>query len=192
MSQLFMSDDLRTGASASASVLPMNIQGWFPLGLTGLISLQSKGLSRVFSSTVWKHLWVRRAEFWGQCDLVSVRYGNSLILNFPLLWSGQTDMYSMFSQVVKIKDDVRWGGAWKQPSTKLTKSWNSLENRVNCFIKKNEYVCPLSAGDPHPHLQARVCSLHISVWVTPSPPFRKLMFWCYQELSWFTRYSRGA
>ena len=44
------------GASASASVLPMNIQGWFPLGLIGLISLQSKGLSSVFSSTiVWKH-----------------------------------------------------------------------------------------------------------------------------------------
>ena len=38
-------------ASASASVLPMNIQDWFPFGLTGLISLQSKGLSRVFSST---------------------------------------------------------------------------------------------------------------------------------------------
>ena len=44
------------GVSASASVLPMNIQGWFPLGLIGLISLQSKGLSRVFSSTtVQKH-----------------------------------------------------------------------------------------------------------------------------------------
>ena len=44
------------GASASASVFPMNIQSWFPLGLTGLISLQSKGLSRVFSSTtVQKH-----------------------------------------------------------------------------------------------------------------------------------------
>ena len=39
------------GASASASVLPMNIQGWFPLELTGLISLLSKGLSRIFSST---------------------------------------------------------------------------------------------------------------------------------------------
>ena len=39
------------GASASVSVLPMNIQDWFPLGLTGLISLQSKGLSGVFSST---------------------------------------------------------------------------------------------------------------------------------------------
>ena len=44
------------GASASASVLPMNIQDWFPLGLTGLISLLSKGLSRVFSSiTVQQH-----------------------------------------------------------------------------------------------------------------------------------------
>ena len=44
------------GVSASASVLPMNIQDWFPLGLTGLISLQSKGLSRVFSNiTVQKH-----------------------------------------------------------------------------------------------------------------------------------------
>ena len=46
----------RIGDSASASVLPMNIQGWFHLGLTGLISLQSKGLSRVFFNiTVQKH-----------------------------------------------------------------------------------------------------------------------------------------
>ena len=44
------------GVSASASVLPMNSQDWFSLALTGLISLLSKGLSRVFSSTtVWKH-----------------------------------------------------------------------------------------------------------------------------------------
>ena len=45
-----------SGASASASVLPMNIQCWFPLQLTGLISLQSKGLSRVLSNTtIWRH-----------------------------------------------------------------------------------------------------------------------------------------
>ena len=44
------------GASASASVLPMNIQGWFPSGLTGLISLLSNGLSRIFSgTTIQKH-----------------------------------------------------------------------------------------------------------------------------------------
>ena len=56
MSQLFTSGGQIIGASASASVLPMNIQGWFPLGLTGLISLQSKELSRVFSNiTIWKH-----------------------------------------------------------------------------------------------------------------------------------------
>ena len=54
MSQFFTSGGQSIGFSASASVLSMNIQGWFPLGLTGLISLQSKGLSRV-SSTVQKH-----------------------------------------------------------------------------------------------------------------------------------------
>ena len=55
VSWLFASGGQSIGASASASVLPMNVQGWFPLGLTNLTSLQSKGLSRVFSSiTVWK------------------------------------------------------------------------------------------------------------------------------------------
>ena len=50
ISQVFASGGQSIGASASESVLPMNIQDWFPLGLTGLISLLSKGLSRVFSS----------------------------------------------------------------------------------------------------------------------------------------------
>ena len=56
MSWLFASGGQSIRASASASVFPMNIQDWFPLGLTGLFSLQSKGLSRVFANTtVWKH-----------------------------------------------------------------------------------------------------------------------------------------
>ena len=56
MSQFFSSGDQTIGVSASASVLPMNIHGWSPLGWTGWISLQSKGLSRVFSNTtVQKH-----------------------------------------------------------------------------------------------------------------------------------------
>ena len=56
MCQLFASGGQSIGAPASVPVLPMNIQSWFPLGLNGLISLLSKGLSRVFSSTtVWKH-----------------------------------------------------------------------------------------------------------------------------------------
>ena len=56
ISWLFTSDHQSIGVSASASILPLNIQDWFPLGLTGLISLLFKGLSRAFSSiTVWKH-----------------------------------------------------------------------------------------------------------------------------------------
>ena len=56
VSWLFTSGDQRNGASASASVLLVHIQGWSPLGLTGWLSLQSKGLSRVFSNTaVRKH-----------------------------------------------------------------------------------------------------------------------------------------
>ena len=56
VNQFLASGGQSIGVSASASILPMNIQNWFPLGLTNLISLQSKGLSRVFSSTtVQKH-----------------------------------------------------------------------------------------------------------------------------------------
>ena len=60
MSRLFTSGGQSVGASASSSVLPMNIQDWFPLGLTGWISLLSKGFSRVFSNTA-----VQKLQFFG-------------------------------------------------------------------------------------------------------------------------------
>ena len=60
MSQFFASGGQSIGVSASASVLPMSIQDWFPLGWTGCISLQSKGLSRVFSNTT-----VQKHQFFG-------------------------------------------------------------------------------------------------------------------------------
>ena len=56
MSQLFASGGQSIGLSASASVLPMNIQDWFPLGWTGWISLQSKGLSRVFPTPQFENI----------------------------------------------------------------------------------------------------------------------------------------
>ena len=60
MSQLFASGGQSTGVSASTSVLPINTQDWFPLGWTGWVSLQSKGLSKVFSgTTVQKHEFFR-------------------------------------------------------------------------------------------------------------------------------------
>ena len=76
MSQLFASGGQSIGVSASASVLPKNIQDWFPLGWTGLISLQSKGLSRVFSKTT-----VQKYQFFGtQLSL----YSNSHMHTRPL------------------------------------------------------------------------------------------------------------
>ena len=60
MSQFFASDGQSIRASVSASVLPINIQDWLPLGLTGIISLQSKGFSRVFSNTT-----VQTHQFFG-------------------------------------------------------------------------------------------------------------------------------
>ena len=57
MSWFFTSGGQSTGVSASTSVLPVNVQDWFPLGWTGWISLQSKGLSRVFSNTTVQKHW---------------------------------------------------------------------------------------------------------------------------------------
>ena len=65
MSQFFTSGGQSIGVSASASVLLMNIQNWLPLGLTGWISLQSRGLSRVFSNTtVQKHQFFGAQIYW--------------------------------------------------------------------------------------------------------------------------------
>ena len=71
VSQLFASGGQSIGASASPSVLPVNIQGWFPLGLTGWISLQCKGLSRVFSNTtIQKHqLFSTQLSLWSNSHI---------------------------------------------------------------------------------------------------------------------------
>ena len=82
MSQFFTSGGQRIGALASASVLPVNIQDWFPLGWTGWISFQSKGLSRVFSNTT-----VQKHQFFGtQLSLWSDSHIHTWLLEKPQLW----------------------------------------------------------------------------------------------------------
>ena len=82
VSQFFISGGQNIGVSASASVLPMNIQVWFPLGWTGWISLQSKGLSRVFSKTT-----VQKHKFFGsQPSLWSNSHIPTWLLEKPQLW----------------------------------------------------------------------------------------------------------
>ena len=89
MSQFFTSGGQSIGVSASASVLPMNIQEWFPLGWTDWISLQSKGLSRVFSNiTVQKH------QFFG--TQVSVQ------LSHPCMTTGKTIALTRWTFVGKV------------------------------------------------------------------------------------------
>ena len=82
MSQLFTSGGQSIGPSASASVLPMNSEGWFSLGLIGLMSLLSKGLSRVFSSTT-----VQRHQFSSaQPSLWSNSHNRTRLLEKSQLW----------------------------------------------------------------------------------------------------------
>ena len=95
VSQIFASGGQSIGASASASVLPVKIQDWFPLGWTGLISLQSKGLSRGFSKTM-----VQKYQFFalggqsiGVSALASVFPMNTQDL-FPLGWTGWISLQS--------------------------------------------------------------------------------------------------
>ena len=82
MSRHFVSGSQSIGISTSASVLSMNIQGWFPLGLTGLISLQSKGLSGVFSNTtIQKHQFFSTQPF-----LWSNSHIHTWLLEKPQFW----------------------------------------------------------------------------------------------------------
>ena len=89
MSQFFTSGGQSIGASASASVLPLNIQDWFPLGLTGLISLLSKGLSREDNTTVQKH----------QYSMLSFLYGPTLT-SIPDHWRNHSFDYEDFCRKV--------------------------------------------------------------------------------------------
>ena len=90
MDRFFASGGQSIGASASASVFPMNIQSWFPLGLTGWISLQSKGLSRVFSSTTFRKHWFFRTQpsLWSN----SQKYGKTIAFT---IWTFVSKMRSL-------------------------------------------------------------------------------------------------
>ena len=81
MSWVFASGGQSIGAPASASVLPKNIQGWFPLRLTGLISLQFRGLSTVFSNTT-----IARHQFFGTLSLQLSSHLCTWLLERPQSW----------------------------------------------------------------------------------------------------------
>ena len=103
MSQPFTSDGQNSGASISASVLPMNIQDWFPLGWTGWISLLSKGLSRVFSNTtVQKHQFFGAQLFFYTPALTSIHYywKNHGLIRWTFVIKVMSLLFNMLSRLV--------------------------------------------------------------------------------------------
>ena len=90
MNQFFASRGQSIGASPSAPVLPMNIQYWFPLGLTGWVTLQSKWLSRVFPSTI-----VQKHQLFGSLSFV-------VQLSHPYMTTEKTIAMSLWNFVGKI------------------------------------------------------------------------------------------
>jgi len=96
MSQLFSLRGQSIGASASASVLPMNIQDWFPLELTGLSSFKSKGLSRIFCSTTRK----KQQFFSAQPTLWSNSHTYTWLLEKPQLW--------LYGPLLASRKQQRW------------------------------------------------------------------------------------
>ena len=116
-SQLFASGGQSTRASASASVLPMNIQDWFALGLTGLISLLSKGLSRVFSNTT-----VQKHQFFGAQPSL---WSNSHIHTWLLEKTITLTRWTFVSKVISLLFNMlsRFVIAFLPRSKRLLISW---------------------------------------------------------------------
>ena len=135
MSQLFTTGDQKIGASASASVLPMNIQDCFPLGWTRLIPLQSQGLSRVFSNTMIQKfpvLWCS-AFFMVQ-------------LSHPYITTGKTIALTIRTFVGKVMSLLyntlsRFAIAFLPRSKSLLISWLQSPSAVILEPKKKAYHC---------------------------------------------------
>ena len=130
MNQLFASD----GASAIASIIPVNIQGGFPLEWTGLISLQSKELSRVFSSTT-----VQKHQVFGAQPSFTVQ------LSHPYMTTGKTIALTIWTFVGKMMSLLfntlsRFVVAFLPRSKHLLISWLQSQSAVILEPKKRKSV----------------------------------------------------
>ena len=134
MSQLFASDDQNTGVSALASVFPTSIQTWFPLRLTGLMSLLSKLLSGVFSSTA-----VRRHRFFGILPSLESSFHNC---TWPLVPIALT-IWTFVGRVTSLLTNntlLRFVIAFLPRSNHLLISWLQSPSTVILEPKKRKSV----------------------------------------------------
>ena len=134
LSQFFSSSGQNIGASASAPILPMNIQGLFPLGLTGLISLQSKGLSRdFFNTTVQNHQFFGAQPSYGPTLTSICNYGKTIALTrqTDLCWQSNILLSNILSRFVT---------AFLPRSKRLLISWLQSPSAVILEPKKIKFV----------------------------------------------------
>ena len=145
LSWLLASGDQSTGASPSASVLPINIQDWFPLGLTSLISLQSKGLSTVFSSTtIWKHqFFSSQPSLWSNSHIHSMTTGKTIALTIRTFVSKVMSLpLNMLSKFVTafLSRSKRLFSSWLQSLSVMIlepKKQNLDSNIVSYYISSS-------------------------------------------------------
>ena len=135
-SHFFASDGRSIRASASASVLPMNIQDWFPLGLTGLISLQSKGLKSLLQHHSSKASILRHSAFFlAQLSSIHDYWKNHSLDSMDLCWQSNVCFLICClglqeTWVGKILELGRSPGEWKG----YPDQYSGLENSMDCIV----------------------------------------------------------
>ena len=165
MSWFITSGDQSIGVSASASVLPMNIQGWFPLGLTGLISLQSKRLSRVCSRTTVRKHKHNSMKLWAmQCRATPRLRGHSGEFWKNLIHQRRecqtTPVYLPWEPhlTIQVGEPRHWATSLLDQKELVCK--DALVERENPVLKAESIAAPGFCGDtsePHPELWQTPC-----------------------------------
>ena len=174
MSWLFISGGQNVEVLTSASVLTMNIQGWFPLVLTGLISLLSKGLSRVFSSTtLWKHQFFSAQRY---------LWSYSHIHTWLLRKSTALTRWTFVSKVISLLFNTlsRLVIAFLPRSKRLLISWLQSPSAVILEPKKIKSVT-ISIVSPSICHEVMGLDAMIFVWICISQPFQEGREWDEKE-----------
>ena len=149
MSWLFASGGLSIGASVS--VLPMNIQDWFPLGLTGLISLQSKGFSRVFSNTtVQKHQFINaQPSLWPNSQHPYMTTGKTIALTRRTFVSKVMSLlFNMLSRLVIafLPRSKHLSISWLQSQSAVILELKNINSLTVCVVCPSACYLPWNDG----------------------------------------------
>ena len=173
MSQLFTSRGQSTGVSASASVLPMNIQCWFLLGWTGWITFQSKGLSRVFSNTTVALIIQLSAFFIVQLSCLYMTTGKTIALTrWTFVGNGMSLLFNMLSRLVI---------AFLPRSKCLLISWLQSPSAVILEPKKIKFLTVSVVSPSICHEVMGPDAMILVFWMSRFKPTFPLFFHFHQE-----------